>query len=161
MISRALFQLIVLIMLLAPPWCQAQDSPFSTFGKGLPLIRSSVLPVEEAFALNTFIQAPDTIVLQWTIRKDYYLYRKSLGVMDDRGNSITLEALPEPVMMEDEFFGDVDVYFDSLTLKLPVSSVPHENGQFNFSVLSQGCAKDLYCYPPQEQMIELSMPEQE
>lgn len=127
-------------------------------GKRLPLVRSSVLPAEEAFALSTFIEAPDTVVLLWEIQEDYYLYRKSITA-NSTDDVVDMGELPEGTTITDEFFGEVNVYFDRVFIRFPLSSLAMDHNTASFTLHYQGCAKDKYCYPMQSRMVELSLPE--
>lgn len=135
----------------------AQNSPFSNPGTQLPVARSTVLPVDEAFALQTFIEAPDTLVLLWDIREAHYLYRKSIMVTDPDGHDVDFGELPEGSTHTDEFFGDVKVYYDRLIHRFPLANLARDGNAVSFTVLYQGCAEDLYCYPVQEKEITLAL----
>ena len=136
----------------------AQDNPFSNPGIGNALIRSSILPAEEAFALNSFIEAPDTVVLLWEIEEGYYLYQKSLSVTDQNDELIELVDLPVTKTISDEFFGESKVYFERLLLRLPMASFSKHNNILSFTLSYQGCAQDRFCYPMQYQIVELGLP---
>ena len=127
-------------------------NPFGNPGVGTALIRSSVMPADEAFALSTFIEAPDTVVLLWEIEEGYYLYKKSIQIEDAEGRLIAIENFPESESVTDEFFGESDVYFSRLMIRLPQSAM---TGMAPYTVYYQGCAKDRYCYPTQEQPLML------
>lgn len=138
---------------------QGQDSLFNTPSAKVPIMRSTVLPADEAFAMNALIEAPDTLVLYWEIKDGYYLYRKSISVSDIHGNSITIGELPEGTTHSDEFFGEVKIYSDRLLHHFPLTSLAIENNKVAFTLQYQGCAEDLYCYPMQIKEIELTLPE--
>ncbi|MBT6043655.1 MAG: hypothetical protein HOH14_09185 [Gammaproteobacteria bacterium] len=137
----------------------AQDSLLDSSSTKLPIIRSTVLPADEAFSMNAIIEAPDTLVLYWEIKEGYYLYRKSISASDTHGNSITIGELPTGAVHSDEFFGEVKVYFDRLLHRFPLTSLAMENNKVAFTLQYQGCAEDLYCYPMQKREIELTLPE--
>ena len=136
-----------------------QDSLLNSRSSSFPIVRSSILPAEEAFAVNTFIEAPDTVVLLWEIKQGYYLYQKSISVADNAGQVYSLPELPAGKVIEDEFFGEVEVYFDRLLIRFPLTTLAMENNSANFTLQYQGCAKDLYCYPLQITPITLTVPE--
>jgi len=136
-----------------------QDALLNSRSSSFPVVRSSILPAEEAFALSTFIEAPDTVVLLWEIKEDYYLYQKSISVVDSNGHIYSLPELPAGKVIEDEFFGEVEVYFDRLLIRFPLTTLAMENNSANFTLQYQGCAKDLYCYPLQITPITLTVPE--
>ena len=137
---------------------QAQDNPFSNPGAGTALIRSSILPAEEAFTLNSFIEAPGTVVLLWEIEEGYYLYQKSLSVTDQNDALIELGDLPVAATISDEFFGESKVYFERLLQRLPMDIFSQQNKILSFILSYQGCAEGRFCYPMQFKEVELSIP---
>ena len=149
--------LLSTLFLFFSPSLYAQGFGLNTGGK-LPEVRNSVLPTEEAFALSTFIEAPGTVVLLWEIKDGYYLYRNSLAATE-AGAMIALGELPAAITIEDEFFGNVEVYFDRLLHRFPLSALNVQNHSVTFELQYQGCAKDLYCYPMQHQTVTLSLPQ--
>jgi len=137
----------------------AQDSFGLNSGNRLPLVNSSVLPTDEAFAFTALIEAPGTVVLLWDIREGYYLYRKSISVMDADDRVIDIGELPAGEMLEDEFFGEVAVYFERLLHRFPLTALVAQDHTYAFVIHYQGCAEDLYCYPMQRQNVVLTLPE--
>jgi thiol:disulfide interchange protein DsbD len=137
----------------------AQDTFGLNSGNRLPLVNSRVLPAEEAFAFTALIEAPHTLVLLWDIKEGYYLYKNSIAVTDTEERDIAIGELPDAEMMEDEFFGEVGVYFERLLHRFPLAALPGQDHTYLFIIRYQGCAEDLYCYPMQQQTIELSLPE--
>lgn len=120
---------------------------------------SKVLPVDAAFALQSFIEADTSIVLRWEMPEGYYLYRKSLAVEKADGTSISLD-LPAAEMFTDEFFGEVAIYRNSLLVRLPFTTLGAKPGAAIELLLSyQGCAEALYCYPPEQKALTLNLPE--
>ena len=147
------------ILLLVSPALFAQAGFGLDTGNRLPVVRSSVLPAEEAFALSTFIEAPDTVVLMWEIKEGYYLYRKSISATDSSGSAVNIGELAEGEIITDEFFGEVAVYFDRIFHRFPLFNLAMNDNTATFTLQYQGCAKDLYCYPMQSQEVTLSLPE--
>jgi thiol:disulfide interchange protein DsbD len=146
------------LLIFSPLALQAQDNPFSNPGIGTPLIRSSVLPAEEAFALTTFIEAPGTVVLLWEIEAGYYLYQKSLSVTDRNEALINLGELPAAATINDEYFGESKVYFERLLHRLPLDAFSRQDNTLSFTLHYQGCAQDRFCYPMQMNTVELKLP---
>jgi len=159
-VLTSLLNAIIFSLMLFPLALFGQNNPFANPRTGTPLIRSSVLPAEEAFALNTFIEAPDKLVLLWEIQEGYYLYQKSLSVTAPNGDVIDLGELPESRTVTDEFFGESKVYFDRLLHRIPLSSFSTTDNTVSFLLQYQGCAEDKYCYPMQIQEIEIRLPGQ-
>ncbi|SFU70488.1 protein-disulfide reductase DsbD [Halomonas korlensis] len=106
------------------------------------------LPVDEAFHLTASREGGD-IVLRWDIADGYYLYRHRLNI-EGESSSIAGPALPEGELITDEFFGESQVYYDSVEVRLD----PQEAQRLELSW--QGCAKAGLCYPPQRQTVTLA-----
>lgn len=168
----AWFRSSMCLAFVASSWhlAQAADLP-RTYSDALPAAgnatpqspvlqtNSKVLPVDTAFVLTSFIEADTAIVLKWEMPPGYYLYQKSLAVENASGAAISLK-LPEAEKITDEFFGEVAVYHDSLLLRVPFSELAVEPGATLELLLTyQGCAEALYCYPPEQKALALTLPE--
>ena len=112
------------------------------------------LPVEEAYSLAVEINDDGSLRLFWQIADSYYLYRHSLDHDLTRDDAeITLDAsLPRGLERTDEFFGDVNVYYDQADIALNPEQTPD---RAVLTVTSQGCADAGLCYPPRTQRFEL------
>lgn len=126
---------------------------------GLTQPAGRILPPDQAFMLTVLPEANHDIVLLWDIHTGHYLYRNSLQVSTADGTILSPE-LPPAVATTDEFFGTVEVYFERLQLRVPASQSGAAAGKTTELLLVyQGCAKDLYCYPPQERVVSLQFPD--
>lgn len=120
---------------------------------------SSTLPADSAFALNAFIELPNTIVLMWDIQDGYYLYRKSLDFTEINSTLTQAPLIPESVQITDEFFGEVEVYYERLLLRVPFQHSEIESSQvIELRISYQGCAEAGYCYPMQRKVVSLEIP---
>ncbi|HDM8083302.1 TPA: protein-disulfide reductase DsbD [Yersinia enterocolitica] len=142
--------LLLCSMLLAPH--SAQASLFgdnSSFGQKSS--QSRFIPVDQAFAFD-FRQQGDQLALSWQIHPDYYLYRQQIKIVP---NNATLGAftLPEGIAHHDEFYGEVAIFKQQLTLKIPITQAGE---QASVSVTYQGCAEAGFCYPPETRVVPLS-----
>jgi len=112
------------------------------------------LPVHEAFRPGLVDAQRGRIQLQFDIAPDYYLYRHRLSFEllggDDR---ISETLLPDGQEKYDEFFGDVEVYYNSLSVQLTVT--PGETAASQLRVEYQGCADAGLCYPPEIHVLDL------
>lgn len=102
-----------------------------------------ILPVDDAFALSV-VRDEGELQLLWQIRPGYYLYRHRLGV--DGSERVGIPHIPEGIHKQDEYFGDVEVYYDALVVDVPLAGQESET----FVVQYQGCADAGICYPPQK-----------
>jgi thiol:disulfide interchange protein DsbD len=111
------------------------------------------LPVEEAYQLEIEVLDQQGLRLYWQIADDYYLYqhRFAFSLQDSSGQALELNTeLPPALARTDEYFGEVQVYYQQADVELRPSQVPAD-GPAVLSVTSQGCADAGLCYPPQKQ----------
>ncbi|CAM3858153.1 MULTISPECIES: protein-disulfide reductase DsbD [Pseudoalteromonas] len=110
------------------------------------------LPVDQAFTFD-FDQQGSTLFIGWDIAPGYYLYKKKLEIIG-KGADITVPELGKGVVIEDEFFGKTEVFFDSLSVVSKLSNVASGGV---VKVRYQGCAEAGLCYPPEIITIPLSV----
>ncbi len=116
------------------------------------------LPVDQAF--HYFLSATDAgnYRLDFQLQPEHYLYRHAFAFKwrpESTGELSVLEfTLPEGLAKTDQFFGAVEVYYDELQvqLQLPASSAGGE-----LLIEYQGCADWGFCYPPQQDIIDLAL----
>lgn len=108
------------------------------------------LSPEQAFRL-TVTKADDGLLrLNWKISEGYYLYRKQIKVEGDPVGSVQQVTLPAGTLKTDEFFGQTEVYHDSLTVLVKAP------GARALKLGWQGCADAGLCYPPQTLQVTLA-----
>ncbi len=114
---------------------------------------NTFLPVEEAYPLNVET-TDDNIRLLWTIADGYYLYqhRFKFSLSDQQGDIALDVDLPAGLAKQDEFFGDVEVYYSFADVQL---TAQRAFGHAQLVVTSQGCADAGLCYPPQRQTFDV------
>ena len=121
--------------------------------------QDGLLPVEQAFALKAELVAPDRIALNWTIARDYYLYKGRIKARTSQaGLSLGVLDLPPGIEQHDEFFGDVEIYHDSVEASLPFALTDATATSVDVTVTVQGCheTEPKICYPPHP--VKLSLP---
>lgn len=117
------------------------------------------LPADEAFALNTVVEADGDVILVWEMPPSYYLYRKSLQLAQDGRDLLPALELPDGAHVTDEFFGDSEVYFERLLARLPAGSLDAAAGDtVELQLTYQGCRDNVYCYPPQHTLVSVMLP---
>jgi len=111
------------------------------------------LPVDEAFAWYVALDAEDRISIHWQIAPGYYLYREQFDFQLIDYDLALKVNLPEAVPHNDEFFGDVKIYYDRVqaTIHLPEGL----DRQFTLQIRYQGCAEAGLCYPPERREVEI------
>ena len=107
------------------------------------------LPVDEAFRM-TVSAADGVLEIVWQIEEGYYLYRHQLGV--DLSAAHAPAEIPRGEPKHDEYFGDVEVYEQELTVRVPLKA---DVSGSRLEVRYQGCALAGLCYPPQKRQVVL------
>ena len=110
--------------------------------------QTQFLPVDEAYQLTLVADGNQRLMLQWVIAPDYYLYRHAFKAQasDSEGSIAANLVVPDGLAKTDEFFGDVEVYYDALEATVALERTT-ELAQIK--VTYQGCADAGLCYPPE------------
>ena len=128
------------------------------------------LPVDAAFVLSARREA-ERLVFRWEMPDGYYLYRHAFGVqappaLDGATSGSETDsseiAIPAGLRKVDEFFGETEVYYDTVEIAAPVRpewrpqqrerQTPQETPT-TVLVTYQGCADYGLCYPPQQRIV--------
>jgi thiol:disulfide interchange protein DsbD len=136
-------------LLATPPALgSAAQSPFAQ--------RPAFLEVDQAFSFYISLDGPDTISVHWTIEPGYYLYadKFSFAISDpEPARTALIPILPAGTKHEDEFFGEVTVYFGQTRAVLRLPDDSHD--QFTLTIGFQGCAEAGLCYPPTLRVVDI------
>jgi thiol:disulfide interchange protein DsbD len=140
---RRTLQLCLLLSLWIPLSALAQNA-LSAYTQQ----QTQFLPVDEAYRLTLIADGDQRLILQWAIAPEYYLYRHAfeVKVSDSEGSIGANLVVPEGLAKTDEFFGDVEVYYDALEARVDLETAT-ELAQIK--VTYQGCADAGLCYPPE------------
>jgi thiol:disulfide interchange protein len=116
--------------------------------------QSEFLPVREAYRLDGTVLPGGALRLYWQIAEGYYLYQHAFKVswLDPENPQLLEIELPPAIAKTDEFFGEVQVYYNEadLTIRLPEGAAP-----LSLAVSYQGCADAGLCYPPETETFTL------
>jgi thiol:disulfide interchange protein DsbD len=116
------------------------------------------LDVEKAFVFSAVADGGDRVLLDWQIAPGYYLYRHRVSAKTPTpGFALGEIAMPGGHKKTDEFFGDVEVYYDVLSATVPVTR-PEGASSFEIAVTYQGCADAGLCYPPVTKTVRIELP---
>lgn len=123
----------------------------------------TLLPVELAFAVRLARQDAAR-VLEWDIAPGYYLYRDRLRVEAisppahgaKPGSVSVVMQLPKGEVMDDETFGQVEVYRGQERVPLVVN--PPDAALAGLRVHYQGCAEGRACYSPAVRVLTVETP---
>ena len=110
--------------------------------------QTQFLPVDEAYQLTLVADGDQRLMLQWVIAPEYYLYRHAFKaqVSDSEGSITANLVVPDGLSKTDEFFGDVEVYYDALEAMVTLERTTELS---QIKVTYQGCADAGLCYPPE------------
>jgi thioredoxin:protein disulfide reductase len=135
----------------------AAASADKLFGKGSSVMgEDEYLPVDEAFVLTGDALNVNTLQLNWRIAEGYYLYKNRMKVAPaGRTPSIGALVLPKGEDHYDEYFGNQEIYRDSVDATFSVP--PVASGHVEVSVTYQGCADAGLCYPPETKLLTISL----
>ncbi len=115
-----------------------------------------LLEVDDAFQLSTPTIESGKIITQWSIAKDYKLYKDKISVSSDNatlGTSIFSKAK----LVDDPLFGKTEVYSDNAEVQTPFTTA---SSSINLTVKYQGCADKIgVCYPPQTKKFTIDVPQ--
>lgn len=113
------------------------------------------LPVEQAFTAQAIENSDNTVAIRFSNADGYYLYRHRLSFSTaSPGVSFGEPQLPDGEARSDEFFGDIEAYYGSLDIILPVTNP--DSLPYTLDVGYQGCADLGLCYPPEVLSFELN-----
>lgn len=116
---------------------------------------SDFLPVREAFRLSLVERTPESAKLRFVAAEGYYLYRHRFQFRIEPADAAKLgEArLPAGKVKNDEYFGEVEVYYGVLDIELPLDNPAGQ--PLTLLVTYQGCADKGLCYPPETERLAL------
>ncbi|AVF36111.1 protein-disulfide reductase DsbD [Rahnella sikkimica] len=109
------------------------------------------VPVDQAFSFD-FQQQGHDLKLNWQIRDGYYLYRSKIEI-EPKNAQLAAFILPKGREHHDEFFGDSEVFENTLRLTVPIRQASADS---TVRVTYQGCAAAGFCYPPEIREVPLS-----
>ena len=158
--ARVLILVLAGLFLATPGWAQSlslggNDSLFAGDEERLPNVDEAIQVVPDADWDR------QQLLVSFSMLERVYLYRHRLGftLRDANGNLLDdfddLE-LPPGEAKTDEIYGDVNVFFDQLDVRLPLDSVPLADTELE--VRYQGCIEDKLCYPPEVRTFSFSAP---
>ena len=109
------------------------------------------LPVDQAFQLHAE-QQDETILLNWHIIDNYYLYQDKLEFsLNGQPIDVQPQFLTTAEQYQDPYFGTVNIFKRQLALKLPLAN---KAPQDLLDVTYQGCTQG-FCYPPETKQFVL------
>ena len=120
----------------------------------------NLLPVEQAFKLETKAVDRGTVQFDFKIADDYYLYRERVKVKsNDAGVTLGALDMPNGEKKHDEFLGDVEVYHHGFTATQHLTA-PADADKVSLELRYQGCHQvdPKICFPPQKVNLSILLP---
>ena len=113
------------------------------------------VPVEQAYNLNVVVE-DQRLLLNWTIRDGYYLYRDrfKFGSMDANSVLAAPQFASGLVKWDDYFEKELEVYYGQTSVELPFTT---DAKRLSLQIESQGCADAGLCYPPYKQWLDIDL----
>jgi len=119
-----------------------------------------VLEPDQAFQFDAIVQDGNTLLARWEIAPRHYLYKDKFRFALTRSDGVTLGKvqLPQGEEKDDEFFGKIQVYHNTVEARLPLTRTKLDPTEITLKVSYQGCAEAGICYPPQKKESSLQLP---
>jgi thiol:disulfide interchange protein DsbD len=113
------------------------------------------LDPDVAFVLTADAQSANSVQLNWRIADGYYLYKQRIKFEPaNAAQPVGALVLPKGLPHSDEYFGEQEVYRQSLDATF---SVPPGAKSADVKVTYQGCADAGLCYPPITKVLNVSL----
>ncbi|MDT8406469.1 MAG: protein-disulfide reductase DsbD [Methylococcales bacterium] len=129
-------------------------------GSGLNLFADALLPPDQAFQLMVESNDAQTVQLRWQIAEGYYLYRDKIALTVMSPDTVRVDTLqlPEGDWEQDETFGRVEVYYQSVLAQALLQRANADAQTLTLNVAYQGCAVRGVCYQPMNKTVTLALP---
>lgn len=118
---------------------------------------AGLLEPERAFVLSGRGIDPRTVEVRFEVAKGYYLYRDKLHFTVASGAVAGDPGLPAGERKNDPFFGDVQIYRELVTVRVPVAQAK-PGQEILLAAEFQGCADVGVCYPVARQSLRIALP---
>lgn len=127
-------------------------------GAALAAPEDDLLPADQAFSLTTRV-TDATLEASWRIARGYYLYRDKFKFEAlDPALHLGSPSFPAGKVKEDPYFGRSEIYFNRVTVRLPLERRTHASSA-RIRITAQGCNEPVgVCYPPIVKELALALP---
>ena len=106
------------------------------------LNQTEVLPADESFIFNAYKLSENRIILTWVMKENCFLYKDKFKIFANNYKFSEVNTIGKPKKINDIYFGDVEVYFNSVSKELNL-----EGDGNKIEVSYQGCNEKGFCYP--------------
>ena len=123
------------------------------------LAQDGLLPVGEAFKVETKALDRERVQFDFKIADDYYLYRDRVKVKAADATALAALDLPPGEPKHDEYLGDVEVYHHAFSAVQHLSAPAGQNA-VALELRYQGCHQvdPKICFPPQKVVLHVDLP---
>jgi thiol:disulfide interchange protein DsbD len=136
-----------------------------------PSLAAEPLPPEQAFTFSARALDAQTLEARWQIAEGYYLYRDKFSfhltaaaanapAQATAADTPITAQLPAGKMKMDDLFGEVEVYRQTVTARLPLPTQASGGtpATVTLKTVAQGCWDGGICYPPQTYTTSIDLP---
>lgn len=149
---RRLLTLILLLVALPAGAGLFDSRPGASLGGGLD--GGGFLKVDQAFKPSVERSDAQHVLLRFVNAEGYYLYRHRFQFKIEPAQvSLGQVQLPAGKQHHDEYFGDTEVYYNIVDLKIPLNNPARQ--PYTLVVTYQGCADKGLCYPPETRRFDI------
>ena len=145
LITTSLNTLIILFITLFSIIVISADFSFES------LSQDKILPADEAFVLSIHKHEEKRIILRWAVKENCFLYKDKFKFLSDSKIVESQKITGDPIGINDIYFGEVDVFFDSVSKEILV-----DDDIKILQVSYQGCNEKGFCYPVIEKVIDIN-----
>lgn len=124
---------------------------FENYSQAFGNSDSEFVTVDQAFPLIVD-QTDHQLFISWNVQPGYYLYQDKISISADKAQLGEIR-LRDGTPYHDEFFGEVSIYTEPLSLDIPLLSASDGAQLF---IQYQGCAEAGFCYPPETRTFPLT-----
>lgn len=123
------------------------------------IVHADPLPAAEVFRVEVKKVDPNTFVIDWQIKPNYFLYSDRIKVIPQPDSNINLGTVRFPATLTkiDKQGHTYTVYRNQLSI--PIGILGNKPGESLLDLHYQGCSDDGFCYPPEIKQIKLSINE--
>lgn len=135
-------------------WAQLKRTKPSVFAQQN---QPQPLTLEQAFPYFVSALSPGKYQVTWNLAPGHYLYRHAFAftlMQTKQSKNLPIDFnLPDGLKKTDQFFGQIEAYYDKITIDLSLNNVP--GPEASIIIHYQGCADWGFCYPPQRVPFQL------
>jgi len=121
------------------------------------LAAGTPLPAEQAFAFEAIASGANEVLARFRMPKGYYLYRDKTHFSAD-GAATGTPRWPAGKDHTDANFGTTTVYFDEVSVPVPLTRGDGGAQALAFHAEFQGCLEGSVCYPVMARTVNVAMP---